>query len=284
MSDTTKYPIYIISKGRAHRPITHNALNRMNTAHYIVVEASDYDDYKHLNAEILILPESFIDDYDTCDDVTDMPKGSGPARNFCMQHSLDNGHNKHWVIDDNLEDFYRLNRNIKHIVRTNAIFQAAENFTDRYSNVPMSGFNYESFAKSTDAIPPFYINTKVYSCILLDNTAGFKWRGRYNEDVDLSLRILKSGQCTIQFNAFLSGKVTTQRVRGGNTDSIYVDGTAKKSEMLAKLHPDVAKVVTKFNRPHHQVDYSGFTTELKLIKPLKKQPINNYGMRLIEIK
>ena len=25
-----------------------------------------------------------------------------------------------------------------------------------------------------------------------------------------------------------------------------------------KLHPEITKIVTKYNRPHHQVDYSGF--------------------------
>ena len=56
--------------------------------------------------------------------------------------------------------------------------------------------------KSAD-LPPFKANTRIYSCILIDNALPFRWRGRYNEDTDLSLRVLKAGLCTIQFNAFL---------------------------------------------------------------------------------
>ena len=275
-----RYPIYIISKGRGDRTLTHNALLRMNIEHYIVIEHSDYNNYKHLKATLLVLPQSYIDEYDTCDDVTDMPKGSGPARNFCIDHSMANGHKRHWLMDDNIEDFNRLNRNEKYVVRTDAIFCAAEDFVDRYSNLPLAGFNYYSFCKISDELPPFQLNTKVYSCMLIENGAGYYWRARFNEDVDLSLRILKNGDCTVLFNAFLCGKVTTKRMKGGNTDTIYVNGTLEKSEMIAKLHPDVAKVVWKFNRWHHHVDYRGFTTELKFVNGPSPDIVDNYGMVL----
>ena len=53
--------------------------------------------------------------------------------------------------------------------------------------------------------------------------------------------------------------------------------------MIEKLHPDVAKVVWKFNRWHHYVDYRPFKAN-KLIKIAEpKEGINNYGMILKEI-
>jgi hypothetical protein len=120
--------------------------------------------------------------------------------------------------------------------------------------------------------------------LLIDNNSNYRWRGRYNEDTDLSLRVLKDGLCTIQFNVFLCGKVTTQRMRGGNSAEFYDDeGTLPKSEMLANLHPDVAKVVFKFNRWHHHVDYSSFKKN-KLIKVINTDnlpKINNYKMILV---
>jgi hypothetical protein len=52
--------------------------------------------------------------------------------------------------------------------------------------------------------------------------------------------------------------------------------------MLADLHPDVAKVVFKFNRWHHHVDYSKFkNNRLKKILDTTSMPkINNYKMVL----
>ena len=45
------------------------------------------------------------------------------------------------------------------------------------------------------------------------------------------------------------------------------EGTKNKSQMLADMHPDVARVVWKWNRWHHHVDYSPYKNN-KLI-PLK---------------
>ena len=96
---------------------------------------------------------------------------------------------------------------------------------------------------------------------------------------------MKDGWCTIQFNAFIQEKATTQTMKGGNTDEIYKEGTLNKSKMLEELHPDVAEVVWKFNRWHHHVDYRPFKkNELKKKKGLRiKKGINNYGMKVVKI-
>lgn len=279
-------PVYIVSKGRADNGITTKALDKMGVPHYIVVEIHEAAEYKtKTNATILALPSKYLNNYDTCDELgSTRSKGPGAARNFCIDHSKNNGFNRHWVMDDNLDAFHYLNKNEKYEVETGATLKATEDFVDRFSNVPVAGLNYYSFCKKTDKVPPFIANTRIYSCLLIDNNAGYRWRGRYNEDTDLSLRVLKDGLCTIQMNVFLCGKVTTQRMKGGNTKEFYADeGTLPKSQMLADLHPDVASVVWKFNRWHHHVNYKPFK-ENKLIKKenVNYDYINNYGLTLID--
>jgi hypothetical protein len=267
-----KYPVYIISKGRWKTRLTSKALERMNVPYSIVVEPQEYENYA---AEIdpnkiLVLPFS------------NLGQGSIPARNWVWDHAISIGARKHWILDDNIENFHRLNKNMKPIALTGAVFKAAEDFVARYSNVPLAGFNYYSFCKATDKVPPYVLNTRIYSTILIQNDIPYRWRGKYNEDTDLSLRVLKDGYCTIQFNAFLAGKVTTQRMKGGNTDDVYKEGTLEKSQALVDFHPDVSKVVWKFNRWHHHVDYSIFKkNRLKKIVNTSNMPkINNYGMVL----
>lgn len=284
-----KYPVYIVSKGRWKNRLTSKALNVMGVPYKIVVEKDQLPMYQ---AEVgadrcLVLPQRYLDEYDTCDDLGDSKsKGPGAARNFVWDHATELGAKRHWVMDDNLDAFHRLNRNIKRESDTPAIFAAMEDFVDRYENVPVAGPNYYSFVKASDGVPAFVTNTRIYSCLLIQNDAPYRWRGRYNEDTDLSLRVLKDGLCTIQFNAFLQGKVTTQRMKGGNTDEFYaLEGTKAKSQMLADLHPDVAKVVWRFNRWHHHVDYKPFKKN-RLIKCSNvevPQGINNYGMALVDV-
>jgi hypothetical protein len=284
--DLPKYPVYIVSKGRADNGLTTKALNKMGVKHYIVVEIHEAEEYKEkTNADILVLPSKYLNNYDTCDELGNTrSKGPGAARNFCIDHSKENGFKRHWVMDDNLDAFHRLNNNEKYEIETGATLKASEDFVDRYLNVPVAGLNYYSFCKKTDSVPPFTLNTRIYSCLLIDNLSGYRWRGRYNEDTDLSLRVLKDGNCTIQFNAFLCGKVTTQRMKGGNTKEFYSEeGTLPKSQMIADLHPDVASVVWRFNRWHHNVNYKVFKIN-KLIKKEKcihNLSINNFGMELL---
>jgi len=278
-------PIYIVSKNRPETCLTAKALDLMSVPFCVVVESDQAKAYARSvgSDRILILPERYLDTYNTCDDLgRSKSVGPGAARNFCLDHAAENGHAYHWVMDDNLHDFHRLHKNEKIPLRTDAGFRATEDFVARYSNVPLAGLNYYSFCKTTDAVPPFVANTRIYSCLLIKNDIGLRWRGRYNEDTDLSLRVLKRGDCTIQMNAFLCGKVTTQRMKGGNTDEFYAhEGTLAKSQMLANLHPDVAKVVWRFNRWHHHVDYGKFKKNLLEIK--SSYAVNEYAMRLVTI-
>jgi len=280
------YPVYIVSKGRPNNGLTTRALHEMGVSHYIVVEAKEYESYKagRCFGTLIILPDSYKNDYELCDEFgLSKSTGPGPARNFCIDHSALLGFSRHWVMDDNIDAFHYLNKNEKFEVKTGSTLRAAEDFVCRYSNVPVAGFNYYSFCKKTDKVPPYILNTRIYSCLLIQNDAGYRWRGRYNEDTDLSLRVLKDGLCTIQFNAFLCGKITTQRMRGGNSEEFYdEEGTLPKSQMLEKLHPDVAKVVWKFNRWHHYVDYQPFKINrlIKIIDTSNMDKINNYSMVL----
>lgn len=167
-----------------------------------------------------------------------------------------------------------------------------EEFTDRYENVPMSGMQYAFFTPSTSKRPPYYLNTRVYSCILLSNNIPHRWRGRYNEDTDLSLRILKDGYCTLLFNSYLCGKCATMTMKGGNTEEVYskdrqaFDNRMTFAKSLQMQHPDVTKITMKWGRWQHQVDYSRFQKYNQLIlKPGLniENKINEYGMKLVKI-
>ena len=266
------------------------ALDAMGCDYFVIVEAAQFRDYaeKMDEKKLLILDAKFQDDYDTFDNLgSTKSKGPGPARNFAWSHSVTNGAAWHWVMDDNISAFYRLDKNIKTKVLTGTVFSAMEDFCARYENVMMAGPNYEMFVPRRQAHPPLTFNTRIYSCNLIRNRAPFRWRGRYNEDTDLSLRMLKAGFVTIQFNAFLQNKVATQRLKGGNTLEFYdKEGTLPKSQMQVAMHPDVSRLVKRFNRWHHYVDYRPFKKNKLILKPGVVIPDgpNEYGMKLVKTK
>ena len=285
-----QFPLYIVSKGRWESRLTSKALERMNVPYHIIVEEQEYENYAAVidKNKILILDKSYQDSYDVYDKYEGINcVGAGAARNFAWDHSIKNGYKWHWVMDDNIRGFGRLNKNLKIYVSDGTIFKAMEDFCLRYKNIAMAGPNYDYFAPRRSKQPPFIHNTRIYSCNLIRNDVPFRWRGRYNEDTDLSLRMLKKGYCTILFNAFLQYKTTTMIMKGGNTDELYAaDGRKKMAKSLADQHPDVVKVTWRFNKWHHIVDYLGF----KCNKPIKidgikiNKKIDNYGMSLKKVK
>lgn len=244
-----------------------------------MVEPSEYDEYATVidPAKIIRAPENF----------SERGQGSIPVRNFIWGHSLREGHERHWLIDDNIVNFYRFNLNRRIPVGSGTIFRCAEDFTDRYANVAFSGFNNLAFVKDRETNRPYILNTRIYSITLINNVLPYRWRGRYNEDTDICLRALKDGWATIQFNAFLGDKATTMKMRGGNTDTIYNTGDQRRefAESLVRQHPDVARVVWKFGRWHHQVDYRPFKNNKLIRKPGVIVPpgINDYGMKLVRV-
>lgn len=299
-----QFPLYIPSKGRHEYMVTSKALSKMGVRHYVVAEPQEVDAYRKasegLLCEIVELDLSFKENYELCDSLgLSKSTGPGPARNFAWEHSKTLGFDWHWVMDDNLQYFARMTRNERIKTNSPAMWRAMEDFVLRYKNIGMAGPNYSMFAFGASKLPPFITNTRIYSCNLIRNDLIYRWRGRYNEDTILSLDMLKAGWCTIQFNAFLQGKMGTQVLKGGNTDEFYHaegkvqqgqkyadTGTLAKSQMLVDVHPDVSKLVQKFSRWHHSVDYSPFKNQ-KLIKKdglkLTGKP-KNYGMKKVRLR
>jgi hypothetical protein len=288
-----RFPIYIPSKGRHEACMTMRHLDAMGVPYRVIVEAAEHSDYAAaIGAEkLLVLDPGYQREYDACMPLApEESRGSGPARNFAWDHAVASGSEWHWIVDDNINGFVRMGGNRTRIkVIDGTIFPCMEDFVLRYTNVAMAGPNYRTFATSSlthRGIPPLVINTRLFSCILIRNDIPFRWRGRYNEDLDLSLRVLKSKWCTVQFNAFLQQKAVTQSMKGGNTDAFYAEeGTLPKSRMITSLHPDVARLTWKFGRWHHHVDYRPFKRNKLIRREDIEIPtgVNNYGMKLVQV-
>lgn len=273
-----RYPVYVISKGRWDTRFTSKALESIRVPYRIVIEPQEYPQYAAVIDPRKILTLSF----------SNLGQGSIPARNWVWDHAKAEGHARHWILDDNITKFLRLNRNRMWLVRSGVVFRVIEDFVDRYANVPLAGMHYQMFSQiKRPHKNPFILNTRVYSCILIDNACRHRWRGRYNEDTDLSLRVLKDGDCTMLFKVFLANKQPTLTMKGGNTDELYrkdaaFDGRLEMARSLQRQHPDVVKIARKWSRWQHQVDYRPFRNNRLIRRPGLTIPdgVDEYGMTL----
>jgi hypothetical protein len=279
----TKYPVYIPSKGRAECETSGQLLRQAGVNPFWVVEPQEADAYKEkYGNQVLVLPFS------------NLGKGSIPARNWIWEHAKENGHAWHWIIDDNILGFWRTHNNRRLVVeKSSAPLRVVEDFADRYENLAFAGLSADGFCPDRNEISPIVMNTRIYSVTLINTNAPYRWRGLYNEDTDLCIRALKDGWSTALFKSMLMKKAHTAGgnhagLKGGNTDNVYNTGDHRRAfaESLKEQHPDCVEVVWKFNRWHHQVDYSRFKKNKPILKrgitPTKA--INEYGMRLVRAK
>jgi hypothetical protein len=237
-----KYPVYVISKGRADICLTARMFVEDKVPFKLVVEPQEFEDYaKYYPKEIIVtLPFS------------NLGLGSIPARNWVWQDAKASGAERHWIWDDNISrtSFYWESRRVA--INANIAITEIEKFVDRYTNIAVAGMNYESFAfwKPT----PYIRNCRVYSNLLIKNDIPFEWRGRYNEDTDLCLQVLSNNWATVLFNIYMIRKARTMTMKGGNTDQLYAgDGRLEMARSLERNWPYVVETKRKYQRPQHHV-------------------------------
>jgi len=279
------YPLFIPTLSRSDSRLTIKALQRMGIKEwYAVVEPQEYKQYAAVipKQNIIVLDLSYKEQYETLDNLgLSKSVGPGAARNFIWNTATQMGYEWHWVMDDNIRQFTRWNNNLRYEVLSGAFFRIMEDFCLRYTNVGMAGPNYRAFLPRKYKRPPYLINTRIYSCNLIRNDIPYRWRGRYNEDTILSLDMMKDKWCTVQFNAYQQDKMVTQSVKGGNDKVFYSqEGTYPKSIMLVNEYPEYARLVEKYGRPHHFVDYTQFKHRLIRKEGASFEP-NDYGMELV---
>lgn len=267
-----EFPIFIPTKGRYKTPLTIRAFGAIGVPFVAVIEKQEYDQYAEIvpKDRLLVLPHQ--------------NQGLIVTRNWIWdyaQHELKAPY--FWTFDDNIRGFYRLHENIKYQCSSGTFLYVIEQFAQRWENLPICGMQYEFFAPRKQKCNPLIINTRIYSNMLIRSDAPYRNRLFYNDDTDLCLQVLKAGDCTVLFQSFLADKIQTMKLKGGMTD--YYEQTDKRLQFARELqeaHPDVVKIVWKFHRWHHLVDYQPFKKNTLRLKPgivIPDGP-NNYGLIL----
>ena len=285
MKRQPRYPIYIPSKGRAGESQTAKMFDRSGTDYRVVVEPQDIDAYSKVikRDRLIVLPKN--------------DQGLVYARNFCKDHSIKAGADRHWQFDDDIMVMRRLFKGYRLPVEASIALAIAEDFTDRYENIAITSFNHIGFlpcnGSSQTQWPPFYLNVRCYTCFLVLNSLPNRWRFRYNEDTDMTLQVLADGWCTILFNALhmqtgatnSGGKVTTKK--GGQEEVYANDGRLKMARDLERVWPGVVTTRRKFGRPQHKVkdNWRKFDTQLIRRKDIDWEHLeaggsNDFGMKM----
>ena len=277
-----RYPVFIPSKGRADRLMTARMFAGAGVPFKVVVEPNEVSAYeKEWGDHLLVLPEN--------------NRGLVYSRNWIKRYSTDQGHDRHWQFDDDIRKMMRLHRGLKVPCDSRTALIVAEDFCDRYENVAIASFNTDAFVPLTGmrarSWDPFFLNSRCYTVFLVSNKIPNYWRGRYNEDTDMSLQVLADGMCTILFNAFLICTPMTMTAPGGQmvsaAGSYQGDGRLKMARDLERCWPGVVTTKRKFRRAQHDVKdaWRKFDTPLKRRADVTfADAPDNYGLEMRVLK
>ena len=290
-----KYPIYVISLGRYDDKLrlTSKWLDRCKIPYNLVCEPHEEKEYTEAISKcnigkVLVLPSSFS---------KTVKRGGVPARNWVYQHSKNNGAKYHWILDDNIDGYVRRTHYQRIPVYSGVVFKSIEDYVERYTNVKLAGHHYTSMTPAIYRCSPVRFNTRIYSSILICNdieNTDELWHGKYNEDTDLSIRQLIAKNPTVLFCNFTANKAATgQLKKGGNFDSIYMNGAQEAFRLKAEEIKDRwdgvdgCKIVIKpkFSKEyHHEIQYPNPDNKLILKDENMNKTLepNNYGMIYVD--
>ena len=256
--------MYIPSYKRAECTKTAALFKKHKVPFFLVVDENDREDYCRAGYEehLLLLP--FLNN-----------GTSYPPRNFIWEHSVSEGAKRHWQVDDNIFHFKRFTGKERQYIPPGVALRMIEEFSDQYTNIAIFGPNYSTFCMPYQSTPPVRFNCHIYSCMCIKNDLPFRWRGPWNEDVDLCLQSLVEGYCTIATQFVCQQKAATMTTKGGNTVSYSnLDSRAYGSRTLQAKWPGLVELTNKYGRPHFHIkkNWAMFRSN-KLIKDPNYTPM-----------
>lgn len=251
-----RYPIYIPSKGRWDSSSTARLFLSKGIPVNVVVTEAEEDNYRASlgSASVITLP---FDGYGM--------EHLSRVRNWIKELSTSKGEKRHWQFDDDLLGLHRRYKGIRIKCDPEIALKIAEDFTDRYDNIAISGFSLFSNIRDDNQLPPFNINVGLVSNQLILNSIPCKFRPTYGEDLDICIQSLLEGYCTIRFNAFIG---QFQKGQGGNKagglyDLYHSDATYNLASILEKSWPKIVKVKKVYGSlPKITVKWSLFNNKL----------------------
>lgn len=243
-----RYPIFIPSRGRASCASTPGTLERDGLEYTLVVEPDEEQDYRRAfpKAGVLALPE--------CD------RGIVYVRQWTLDYARANGHERFWMLDDNIGAFSRVaHRRCSPVPPSEALAYAESLAALRVGLVSLA---HRSVAWRCDKAYS-YSDSAATCCVLVHTGMGIDYRQStaMKEDIDYTLQSIQAGWRTVYVMLYAQDKNAMATNTVGGLTEAYRRGDDRQAvaEML-RLWPGTCKPVQKYGRLDLTVDWKRAST------------------------
>lgn len=258
--------IYIISKGRP-QCTTARTLQKIKYPGewYIVCGNNDetIDEYRNNFGDEKILVFDWYEEIkhtDTLDNFgfDNIPSGACPVRNATQRIAKERGENRCWQLDDDYTSFQRYD----HHSKKNKIIKDGGVLWRSMYNIAKFGYVIGAanvgFSLSTKEVCPDQRKSfarRVFNAHNMPVDGFIEWRGRLNDDLINAMLVHHAGRIEFQLKYLSISTKQTQSESGGLTEFYKVVGTVRKTAYAVLIDPKHVKLVTRFGRYHHKVDW-----------------------------
>lgn len=265
--------IYIISKGRPWCK-TAKTLTKMNYPGewFIVCGNNDetLQEYRDNWGEHVLVFDWYeqIKHTDTLDNFgfDNMASGAVPVRNATCDISRERGELRHWQLDDDYNGFYRVTNGTLHKHRMDGQ-ELYEVLSEIAEFAHRCGLQNAGIALGTIESVPEKKKTfsrRVFNAHNLptDPELFTVWRGRMNDDLINAIETYRNGGFEMLFKYANLTMEPSQSEAGGLTDLYKAEGTVRKTAYPVLLAPSATKLVVRFGRYHHRVDWDKLSPKM----------------------
>lgn len=272
MSEISVNSIYILSKGRPECLTARILTDIKYTGRWHIVCGNDditLEQYKK-NWRDRVIVFDIDEQLSKCDFIDNFGidfkfYGGVPVRNAIIKISRQNGEKRHWQFDDDYNSFYIIDKNFKKWHKLNgkelefelnklAMFA----YTGNLSNI--------GFALSSETMPQVVKSksSRVFNTHNISNDLELNvtWRSRMNGDVINAIDTFRSGRYEMCVKYLKLQMDETQRGDGGNSLLYKELGTVRKTAYPIIVDPLNVKLIIKFGRHHHAVNWKGIAPKL----------------------
>jgi hypothetical protein len=224
-------PVYVISRHRSQYELVSRQLIDGGVPHHLVIEPHDYDAYasRYPSDVLLTTPVDNI--------------GLAGVRNFCKDHSTQNGHRWHWCLDDNIKGFDRLTDGKRQRVPVRNVLSVVEQTVSWFDGIGAATPCNTMWMFAQAGKPPITYNRTISCAMLLNNTTSARFRSGMPVDADYTLQMLAAGWSTVVITHLGYHKTDTGKMQGGLTETEYQgDGRDRRMETLIETWPNVYKM------------------------------------------